>query len=480
VGVPAAADALAGTQVFDDTSPRCGTGGRGGDATWDTRQGSLEYPLDAISFAGGRGGNGVQEGGEGGNASYLSGRAVNARGTPVAAVTVQGGDGGEVGDLALVPVAGALAGFGGVGGPVVGNAGWDGGVAGTGAVYEDGAPGGDVTGRGGKGGGILADASFYPDGQGGNGGSVSGQSGPGGRGRSGCDPGSPPPPRAGGNGGSSGALELRGGDGGDGIARGGSGGAVRRYGRNQPGRGGDGDPAGVCGSLGILGPVPGHGGKGEAPGADGAVDAPGDLACDGSAHQACGAATTTTTIVSVPTTLPTCQVADESIHAHYRVEYAPGGAVCVRDITSSVACSSSRCDTWIDMIHDHVESRGPGGACDQVSDSDSTTMPDLFPNDGAIFFNLDPGNWCSPSGAPQRPDGTEYTDPVTYPTGQFLYTETFSYSCSGGCCDVRPQAPPEVVCCQIAVPPSCWERSCYRPALYYPEDGPPPACPPPS
>src|SRR5262249_2034960 len=151
LGVPTPADAVHGTQVLNDTAG-CGMGGFGGNSSWDTRGGTAEYPLDAMTFVGGRGGNGIQAGGTGGFASYLSGRVVNARGTTVAKVTVQGGDGGDVGDFALVPVAGGFAGIGGAGGPVVGNAGWDGGVTASGTVYEDGAPGGDVIVRGGKGG----------------------------------------------------------------------------------------------------------------------------------------------------------------------------------------------------------------------------------------------------------------------------------------------------------------------------------------
>src|SRR5262249_20928297 len=253
---------------------RQGEGGRGGNLTWDQRQGNGLFPsgVEHMLLLAGEGGAGAVRGGRGGDISYQGDRIVNAVGEPVTTVSGLGGGGGEVyedPDGTSGPLRPSLLGpddflAGGDGGhaDATGHAGWNGTAA-----FPDGASGGyiNVLGGGfllGGGGDVLP---LHPNSRGGRGGD-----GRVGRGRGGAGWG-----RAGGGGvaGGAGALRAQGGKGGDAPGgRGGDGGAVLQAEAGPPGQGGAGTPAGECGGLAASEEVvSGAGGNGVSMGALGSV-----------------------------------------------------------------------------------------------------------------------------------------------------------------------------------------------------------------
>src|SRR5262245_25850771 len=257
---------------------RQGEGGRGGNFTWDQRQGSGLFPsgVEHMLLLAGEGGAGAVRGGRGGDISYQGDRIVNAAGEPVTTVSVLGGGGGEVyedPDGTSGPLRPSLLGpddflAGGDGGhaDATGHAGWNGTAA-----FPDGASGGYINALGG---GFLLGGGWdvrplHPNSQGGRGGDVRVRSGRGGSGWARCDGAGLP----GGNGGDAGALRAQGGKGGDAPGgRGGDGGAVLQAEAGPPGQGGAGTPAGECGGLAASEEVvSGAGGNGVSMGALGSV-----------------------------------------------------------------------------------------------------------------------------------------------------------------------------------------------------------------
>lgn len=234
---------------------RQGEGGRGGDFTWDQRQGSELFPSGVVHLLllAGEGGPGVVRGGRGGDISYQGDRIVNAVGEPVTSVSVLGGGGGDVyedPDGTSEPLRPSLLGpddflEGGEGGraEATGHAGWNGTAA-----FPDGAAGGYINALAGGfllggGGSVLP---VHPNSRGGRGGDMRLRSGRGGSGWARCDGAALP----GGNGGDAGALSARGGKGGDAPGgQGGDGGSVLHAEEGPPGQGGAGTPPGECGAL---------------------------------------------------------------------------------------------------------------------------------------------------------------------------------------------------------------------------------------
>ena len=234
---------------------RQGEGGRGGNLTWDQRQGSGLFPsgVEHLLLLAGEGGPGVVRGGRGGDISYQGDRVVNAVGEPVTSVSVLGGGGGDVyedPDGPSEPLRPSLLGpddvlEGGDGGraEATGHAGWNGTAA-----FPDGAAGGYLNALAGGlllggGGSVLP---VHPNSRGGRGGDMRVWSGRGGSGWARCDGAALP----GGNGGDAGPLSVRGGKGGDAPGgQGGDGGAVLHAEAGAPGQGGAGTPPGECGSL---------------------------------------------------------------------------------------------------------------------------------------------------------------------------------------------------------------------------------------
>src|SRR5262245_18452989 len=257
---------------------RQGEGGRGGNFTWDQRQGSGLFPsgVEHLLLLAGEGGAGAVRGGRGGDISYQGDRAVNAVGELVTTVSVLGGGGGEVyedPDGTSGPLRPSLLGpddflEGGEGGhaDATGHAGWNGTEA-----FPDGASGGyiNVLGGGfllGGGGDVLP---VHPNSRGGRGGDVRVRGGRGGSGWARCDGTGLP----GGKGGNAGPFRAQGGKGGDAPGgRGGDGGDVLQAEAAPPGQGGAGTPPGECGALAASEEVhSGSGGHGVSMGALGSV-----------------------------------------------------------------------------------------------------------------------------------------------------------------------------------------------------------------
>ncbi len=234
---------------------RQGEGGRGGNFTWDQRQGSGLFPsgLDHLLLLAGEGGPGVVRGGRGGDLSYQGDRVVNAAGEPVTSVSVLGGGGGDVYDdpdgpsepLRPSPLGPDDLLEGGAAGhaDATGHAGWDGTAA-----FPDGAAGGYINALAGGfllggGGNVLP---VHANSRGGRGGDMRVRGGRGGSGFARCDGAALP----GGNGGDAGRLSARGGKGGDAPGgQGGDGGNVLHAEEGPPGQGGAGTPPGECGAL---------------------------------------------------------------------------------------------------------------------------------------------------------------------------------------------------------------------------------------
>src|SRR5262245_43246521 len=257
---------------------RQGEGGRGGNFTWDQRQGSGLFPngVEHLLLLAGEGGAGAVRGGRGGDIRYQGDRIVNAVGEPVTTVSVLGGGGGDVyedpdgtsGPLrpSLLGADDLLAGGDGGHADAAGHAGWNGTEA-----FPDGASGGYINALGG---GFLLGGGWdvrplHPNSQGGRGGDVRVRSGRGGSGWARCDGAGLP----GGNGGDAGSLRAQGGKGGDAPGgRGGDAGAVLQAEAGPPGQGGAGTPAGECGGLAASEEVvSGEGGHGASMGALGSV-----------------------------------------------------------------------------------------------------------------------------------------------------------------------------------------------------------------
>src|SRR5262245_39144008 len=280
---------------------RQGEGGRGGNFTWDQRQGSGLFPngVEHLLLLAGEGGPGAVRGGRGGDISYQGDRVVNAAGELVTTVSVLGGGGGEVyedPDGTSGPLRPSLLGpddflEGGEGGhaDATGHAGWNGTEA-----FPDGASGGYISVLGGGfllggGGDVLP---VHPNSRGGRGGDVRVRGGRGGSGLARCNGAGLP----GGNGGAAGPLRAQGGKGGDAPGgQGGDGGDVLQAEAAPPGQGGAGTPPGECGALADSEEVQsGAGGHGVSMGALGSVVEVRSNGCNAEPAPCTPAVTTTT------------------------------------------------------------------------------------------------------------------------------------------------------------------------------------------
>jgi hypothetical protein len=252
-----------------------GAGGDGGSFEWTLREDALPFPaeLRLLLVEGGRGGDATLFGGGGGAVHYQGEQAVvRVDWEKPAAVEAVGGNGGSVFGDAPYGSADLVAGGEGGASEVLGHRGRNGA-----AEHPDGAEGGDVRAAGGHGNAFPGPAVARN--AGGRGADAYGRSGRGGDGFAACDTAVP----AGGTGGAPGLAEVVGGDGGpSGGGRGGDGGSALFAQCGAPGRGGNGEPYGMCGGAGPLPiSVAGAGGSGFPSSTSGYAAAPERLACRG-------------------------------------------------------------------------------------------------------------------------------------------------------------------------------------------------------
>ncbi|MEM1135478.1 MAG: hypothetical protein AAGI07_06520 [Bacteroidota bacterium] len=268
-----------------DTYPELIHGGKGGDGGNVFSEADIElYGLSEIQLHGGDGGNGSLRGGDGGLAYFNQTVDVvldiipEIIGKNVPEVYCYGGNGGDIfpSPLPLKEV------FAGYGGSFFGEAmnGWAGGRNSDGKLFRDGADGGNILGQGGKGGDVRSGVNAYKA-YGGDGGNSKAArieivklfqderivesdfndlssiifglgAGSGGKGFSDCDK------CLGGDGGDAGKATGYGGDGGSVLGNsvesfGGNGGDIWSIYRDDPGHGGNGNPAGKAGKQPSVG-----------------------------------------------------------------------------------------------------------------------------------------------------------------------------------------------------------------------------------
>ncbi|MGK7393396.1 MAG: hypothetical protein ACNS62_02445 [Candidatus Cyclobacteriaceae bacterium M3_2C_046] len=143
-----------------------GKGGKGGNVLWDNTSQGINMDLAEISqqstsrvfsLRGGNGGASIQFAGSGGWAVYWSDRPINPVGQRITAISVEGGDGGNIIDV-RIPQHEVIAGDGG-GVVAWGNSGWDGNQS-----HKNGADGSEIFFNMGNGGdveqGVKADVAI--------------------------------------------------------------------------------------------------------------------------------------------------------------------------------------------------------------------------------------------------------------------------------------------------------------------------------